>query len=105
MSKLFGDLEYMILYIDDILILQREDESDKDHLKNIESVLGRREAKGFRANPNMSFFMQPEIDYLGYLLTKGKIKPQPKKVEAMHRMKPPNSNTQLKCFLGIYITY
>ena len=105
MNKLFRDLEYVIVYIDNILILQREDESDEDHLKKIETVLGRLEAKGFRANPKKSFFMQPEIDYLGYLLTKGGIKPQPKKVEAMHRMKRPNSYRQLKCFLGMVNYY
>ena len=105
MNKLFGDLEYVIVYIDDILILQQEDESDEDHLKKIETVLGRLEAKGFRANPKKSFFMQPEIDYLGYLLTKGCIKLQPKKIEAMYQMRPPRSYTQLKGFLGMVNYY
>ena len=35
MNKLLGDLEYVIVYIDDILILQRDDEPDEDHLKKI----------------------------------------------------------------------
>ena len=46
MNKLLGDLEYVTVYIDDILIIQKEDESDESHLEKIEIVLGRLEKKG-----------------------------------------------------------
>ena len=49
--------------------------------------------------------MQPEIEYLGYLLTPEGIKPQPKKVEAMKRVQAPASFTQLKSFLGMVNFY
>ena len=83
---LLGNLDYVSVYIDDILILQKKDEPDEEHLQKIEMVLGRLQAKGFWVNLKKSFFMQPEIKHLGYLLTSGGIKPQPKKVEAMLRM-------------------
>ena len=81
MNKLLGDLDYVTVYIDCILIIQKEDESDEFHLEKIEVVLGRLEKRGFKANLKKSFFMQEEIEYLGYLLTRAGIKPQPKKLK------------------------
>ena len=49
--------------------------------------------------------MQKEVEYLGYLLTNEGVKPQPKKVEAMKRIKPPKNAKQLKRFLGMINFY
>ena len=105
MTEMFCDLDYVLVYIDDILILQREDETEDDHLNKIETVLSRLENKGFRANLRKSFFMQKELEYLGYLLTDKGLKPQPKKVEAMKRIKPPKNSKQPKQFLGMVNFY
>ena len=35
MNKLLGDLDYMAVYIDNILIIQKEDESDEFHLEKL----------------------------------------------------------------------
>ena len=44
------DLNYVTVYIDDVLIIQKEDESDEFHLEKIEVVLGQLEKWGFKAN-------------------------------------------------------
>ena len=49
--------------------------------------------------------MQEEVGYLGYLLTKNGIIPQPKKVEAMERVLSPKIRKQLKKFLGMVYYY
>ena len=49
--------------------------------------------------------MQKEVEYLGYLLTTGGLKPQPAKIEAMHRIMKPNNAKQLKMFLGMVNFY
>ena len=105
MMDLLGDLEFCLVYIDDILIVQKIGESEADHMKKIEQVLERLEAKGFRANLRKSFFMQKEVEYLGYLLTTGGLKPQPAKIEAMHRIMRPKNAKQLKMFLGMVNFY
>ena len=74
MNRLLGDLDYISIYIDEILILQREDEPDEEHLRKIETA---------------SLDTYTGHEYIGYLLTRGGIKPQPKKVEAMLRMQQP----------------
>ena len=74
-----------------ILIIQKEKEPEDDHLQKVEEVLKRLEDKGFRANLRKSFFMQQEVEYLGYQLTRDGIKPQQKKIEAIKRIKPPKT--------------
>ena len=49
--------------------------------------------------------MQQEVEYLGFLLTNKGVKPQPKKIEAMKRIKPPKNTKQLKSFLGMVNFY
>ena len=105
MTELFIDLDYVLVYLDDILVIQKEGESEDDHLKKIDEVLSRLEKKGFRANLRKSFFMQQEVEYLGFLLTNKGVKPQPKKIEAMKRIKPPKNAKQLKSFLGMVNFY
>ena len=43
--------------------------------------------------------MQPEVKYFGLLLILDGVKSQPKKVEAMKRIKPPTNLKQPKQFL------
>jgi len=95
----------VLIYIDDVLIIQRQNESEDDHLAKIEEVLQRLETAGFKANLRKSFFMQKEVDYLGYRLTDNGIGPQPQKIEAMDRILPPTTNKQLKRFLGMVNFY
>ena len=52
-----------------------------------------------------SFFLQENIEYLGYQLTSGGLKCQPKKIEAMKRMLPPTNVKQLKRFIGMVNFY
>ena len=79
MTNLFHDLDHVLVYLDDILVIQREGESEEDHLNEIDEVLSRLEKMDFRANLRKSFFMQKEIGYLGFSLTTKGVKPQKKK--------------------------
>ena len=105
MMDMLGDLDYVLVYIDDILIILREGESEADHLEKVETVLHRLQNKGFQANLQKSFFMQKEVKYLEFFLTNKGIRPQPKKVEAMDRMQAPKNAWQLKQFLAMVNFY
>ena len=56
----------VLVYIDDILVIQRETESTEEHLEKVEEVLKCLEEAGFKANLRKSFFMQKRVEYLGY---------------------------------------
>lgn len=100
MYGLLGHLDHVLCYLDDIAIIQRHGETTEEHLRKVEEVIDILEKKGFRCNLRKSFFMQEEISYLGFLLTKEGIKCQPDKIQAMKRVQPPKKKKQLKSFLG-----
>ena len=105
MMDLLGDLDYVLVYINDILLLQSHSETEEDHLKKMEIVLKRLNDIGFRANLRGLFFMQTEVEYLGFLLHTDGIRSQPKKIEAMTQIKPSTNSKQLKQFLGMVNVY
>jgi len=102
-ADLFGDLEWVRAYIDDILITSNG--SYEDHMQKLNIVLGRLEKAGFRANVRKCFFAKGELEYLGYWLTRDGIQPQPKKVEAILRLQRPKTKRQLRHFLGMVNFY
>ena len=105
MMDLLGDLNYILVYNDNILLLQRQGKLEEDHLNKMELVLKQLNGIGFRVNLRKSFLMQKEVEYLGFLLTTDGLKPQLKKVEAMNRIKPPTNSKQLKRFLRMINFY
>ena len=69
--------------MDDLLIITKQT-LDKHHQK-METVLTRLHDAGLKVNVAKSLFCAHEIEYLGYILTREGIKPQPKKVQAIPR--------------------
>ncbi len=74
MMDLMETLEYVWAYINDLLCITRG--SLEDHLDKLEEVLKRLRDAGLKVNAAKSFFCTHEIEYLGYMLTRGGIKPQ-----------------------------
>ncbi len=71
----------------------------------METVLTRLRDAGLKVNGSKSLFCAHEIEYLGYLLTREGIKPQPKKVQAILALNPPNNVEELRHFLGMVQYY
>jgi hypothetical protein len=89
MMDLMEALEYVRAYIDDLLVITRG--TLEDHLVKLRKVLRRLRDAGLKVNAAKSFFCTHEIEYLGYILTRGGIKPQPKKVQAILAINLPNT--------------
>jgi putative transposase len=102
-NDLLGDLEFVQVYLDDILITS--DGTFQDHLKKLDIIFKRLEHANFRANLHKCFFAQEELEYLGHWLTRRGLQPQPKKVEAILRLTPPKTKRQLRHFLGMVNFY
>ncbi len=60
---------------------------------------------GLKINVAKLFFCAQETEYLGYILTRGGIKPQPKKVQAILPLNPPNNIKKKLRFLGMVQYY
>ena len=103
MSDLFRGFDYVREYIDDLLVTTNG--TFEDHLEKVGLVLKKLQKAGLKVNANKSNFCQHEVEYLGYLITRNGIKPQPKKVEAIHNMASPKTRKQLRSFLGLVNYY
>ena len=102
-NELLGDIEGICAYIDDLLLLSKG--SWEDHLERLEEVLSRLKDKGLKVNPLKSFFGINEIDYLGYIISREGIKPQPKKVQAILDIEKPTTTTELRRLVGMVNYY
>src|SRR5210317_170232 len=60
---------------------------------------------GLHINVSKSAFAVAECEYLGYVLSRDGIKPQPEKVRAILALQPPTSIKSLRRFLGIVQYY
>ena len=103
MTNLFVDLEFTSTYLDDVLIISNG--TYEDHLDKVRQVLDRLQKANFRARVDKCFFAEDNLEYLGYQITRHGIQPQPKKVEAIQKIKPPSSVRQLRHFLGMVNYY
>ncbi len=100
---LMASLEFVQAYMDDLLIITRGI-LDK-HLQKMETVLTRLRDAGLKVNAAKSLFSAHEIEYLNYILTREGIKPQPKKVQAILALDPPNNIKELRHFLRMVQYY
>ena len=93
MGNLMATLEYVRVYIDDLLGITKS--SLDDHLDKLKQVFIRLRDAGLKINATKSVVCAQETEYLGYVLTRGVIKPQPKKVQAILMLNPPSNVKEL----------
>jgi hypothetical protein len=93
MGNPMATLEYVRAYIDNLLIIIRG--GLDDHLDKLNQVFIRLHDAGLKINSTKSVFCAQETEYLGCILTRGGIKPQPKKVQAILALNPPDKVKEL----------
>ena len=103
MSELMATLEFVKTYLDDLLCITRGDLDD--HLDKLKLVLQRLQDANLKVNARKSNFCAIETEYLGYILSRDGIKPQPKKVQSILALLPPTNVKQLRRFLGMVQYY
>ena len=88
MSEHMVALEFIRTYLDDCLCITKA--SLDDHLDHLRLVFTRLREVGLKIKAPKSIFRAEETEYLGYILTRTGIKPQPKKVQAILAITLPN---------------
>ena len=77
-DNIFGDIEGVKTYIDDIPVLRRD--CFKNHINQLKVIFCILRESGLKANAPRCNSGLKEIPYLGYVITKEGIKPDPKKI-------------------------
>ncbi len=102
MDEIFGDLDFVKVYLDDILIAS---ENVEMHSKHLEIVFQRLAENGLTINLDKCEFGKTEIEFLGHLVQPNIIKPLPKKIEVVENFKLPENVKQLRRYLGMINFY
>jgi len=90
------------VYIDDILVCSR---TFQEHLTHLRAVLQRLRDANLKLKLRKCSFLRPEVHYLGHVISKGGIAPDPSKTEKVQNYPVPTDLLKLRQFLGLASYY
>jgi ribonuclease HI len=99
--NIFRDLvreNIVIIYMDDFIIPARTEEEGLEKLKR---VLARAKEYGLEINFKKCQFLKRKIEFLGYVIEGGTIRPSPEKTIAVQNFPEPKNIKQIQSFLGL----
>ena len=94
MSEMFEDIDGVEVIVDDLLIWG---ENESQHDACLKRVLDRAKQR----NREKSQIKLTQISYIGHILSKDGVRPDPKKDEAIAKMNTPKDKEELQRFLGM----
>ncbi|GFH49966.1 hypothetical protein CTEN210_06442 [Chaetoceros tenuissimus] len=100
---LIGDIEGVRTYIDDILCIGTG--TFDEHLSQLEEIFQRFENAGLKVNASKCSFGLQEIPYLGYIISKEGLRPDPKKVQGIVDLHKPQTAKEMKSLIGMIQFY
>ena len=92
---------------DDILVYgegETHQEAERDHDENLRALMTRCREKQVKLNRQKLKFKQTEVSFMGHLITKDGLKPDPAKVKAVNEMPSPTDVAGVRRFLG-FVNY
>lgn len=102
MHSIFGDLDFVIVFVDDICIASATEE---EHQRHVRIVFDRLKKNGLVLNLAKCKFAQPEVDFLGYRVNAEGVRPEPKRVSAVVEYTKPTTVKELRRFLALVNGY
>jgi putative transposase len=94
--------EFSAAYIDAILVFS---EMYEEHLKHIEQVFHRLRQHKLKLKLTKCDFAQSETNYLGFVIGKNGLKPDPNKVTSIQNMTEPTTVKQVMAYIGCLSYY
>ncbi len=104
MSKVFKDLgsAFLKVFVDDLNV---HSETWDDHLRHLEAVLCKLREVNLKLDPSKCCFVAKSITFLGHVVNRESIQPDPGKVEAVLHFPTPKNVTGVRSFLGLTSYY
>ncbi|KAL0395497.1 UNVERIFIED_CONTAM: Retrovirus-related Pol polyprotein from transposon [Sesamum latifolium] len=90
--------QFVIVFIDDILIYSSSQEEHEKHLRAVLQIL---RAKQLYAKFSKCEFWMEEIAFLGHIISKEGVQPDPTKVKAILEWESPKNISEVRNFLGL----
>lgn len=99
MDNVLRDLhDICLVYLDDVIIFST---SLQEHIVNLEKVFRRLRESNFKIQMDKSEFLKLETEFLGHVVCKDGVKPNPNKICTITNYPLPKSTTEIKRFLGL----
>ena len=95
---LMGCGDFVMGYLDDIIVFSK---TEQEHLYHLEEIFKRLKHFDLKMNREKSSFFKRHIQYLGHLVSEKGFEPLPEKLEAVRTMPHPKSAKEVKQFLGL----
>ena len=92
----------LLVYLDDIIICSDTFES---HLEKLDEVLGRLSNVGLKLKPSKCELFRSRVQFLGFIVSKEGVCPDPVKIEAIKQWPTPSCLTDVRSFLGLCSYY
>ena len=90
--------ESVIIYIDDTPVFS---ETFSQHLDHLSQVLQCLRENRLKLKPSKCNFAAQEVEYLGHLISKDGLKPNPSKIEVVKNYPQPKKVKNIRAFLGL----
>ena len=90
--------QFVVVFIDDILVYSNDQESHDTHLRVVLETLRKEQ---LYAKLSKCEFWRNEGSFLGHIVSKEGIRVDPKKIEVVIEWKPPRNVTEVRSFLGL----
>lgn len=91
-----------VVFLDDICVTGT---NTQNHLRNLRAVLERLRNMGMTIKLSKCLFLQKCVKYLGFIIDKEGLRPDPAKLEAISSAPQPKNVSELKSFLGMLNYY
>lgn len=93
---------HVFVYLDDIIVISSDFQS---HLEILAQVFDRLLAAGLVVSKDKCQFCRPQLKYLGYVVDKHGLRPDPGKIEAMLNITAPRNVSEIRRFIGTVAWY
>ena len=103
-AQVFAGLRWqnLLSYVDDQLVFSK---TFDDHLEHLFDAFGRISRANMSIGAAKCAFAMPQVPYLGYIVTRDGVKPNPKRASAITQMTWPTTTKRWLHFLGVANTY
>lgn len=93
MTETLSGLDGMAIFMDDVLVYG---DTPEQHVQHLSKVMARIESAGLKLNKEKCKFRQNRLHFLGQVIDKSGVRPDPDKVKAICELPPPHKVKELK---------
>jgi hypothetical protein len=94
--------EFCFVFIDDILVFA---DTIEEHARRLDKVLQRFDKANLLLQPGKCTFVLPQVNYLGYVVSRDGVTASPEKVRAVRKYPVPKNVKEVRTFLGLASLY